>query len=198
MLTIQGFMITFLAIAILSALLRTGLRAHYYRSLGVDDFLLLFALCALGATAGVAWTIKDLFYLQIYVGLEWQAPDPDFFERMLVFEQRVVVASALSWAAIYAVKFSFLLFFKKLVKKVRPLEVHWWVVFGVLLIGALTSIPMAVIICPHYEEDYMSYCSIASQIANEGIYLDITTTLDCVTDALCIFPSALPSFWERC
>lgn len=99
--------------------------------------------------------MKDLVYLQIYVGLGWQAPPPDLAPRMLEFEKRAQVCSALVWMAIYAVKFSFLTFFRRLVRRVRLLVSWWWSVFAVLLVSGLVSLPLAFIVCSDFSEHYL-------------------------------------------
>jgi hypothetical protein len=142
-------------LALLSAVARTGLRVYYHRKLYVDDYLLIYAILAAGACAGVAYSIKDLVYLQIYVGLGWEKPAPDFYDRMLVFEKRIQVCSALIWSIIYAIKFSFLVFFRKLVDRVRSLEIYWKAVAGVTGIFGLVSVPLGFIICPNFTSDYM-------------------------------------------
>ena len=110
---------------------------------------------ALGVCAGIAFSIKDLVYLQIYVGLGWEKPGPDFFTEMLEFEKRIQVASALTWSSLYAVKFSFLFFFRNLIQRLKPLEVWWWVVLACVIVCGAASIPLAFIICSNFTEGYM-------------------------------------------
>ncbi|MCJ1245486.1 hypothetical protein MMC30_002690 [Trapelia coarctata] len=187
-----AFITTFLTLAILSALSRIFLRLRYTRSLLLDDYFLLYAVLSLVAAGALTYGIKDLVYLQIYVGLGWTPPDADLIPRMLVFEKRVQAASALAWSSLYAVKFSFLFFFRTLVRRVRGLKVLWGVVMGCVVVGAMASVPLAFIICANFSDEYMQYCSISSQLANERIYLATTTALDIATDLLIIsIPIAL-------
>ena len=108
-----------------------------------------------GAAAGVAYSVKDLIYEQIYVGLEWEQPGPDFYDQMLVFEKRIQVCSILIWSSIYAIKLSFLSLFRKLVDRIRTLEILWRIVTVVTIICGLASMPLAFIICPNFTSDYM-------------------------------------------
>lgn len=151
----QAFITTFLVLAILSAVARTLLRLRYSRTLSADDYFLLYAVLALGAAGAVTYGIKDLVYLQIYVGLGWEKPSPDLIPRMLVFEKRIQAASALAWSSLYAVKLSFLFFFRTLIKRARRLKILWWVVLGCVIVGAAASIPLAFVICSNFSDDYM-------------------------------------------
>ncbi|MCJ1472331.1 hypothetical protein MMC13_000978 [Lambiella insularis] len=187
-----GSLTTFLVLAVLSALARTTLRLRQNHTLYTDDYFLLYAVVALCVCAGVAFSIKDLIYLQIYVGLGWEKPAPDFFQQMLEFEKRIQVASALTWSALYAVKLSFLFFFRNLIRRVRALEVWWWVVLACVIVGGAASIPLSFIICSNFSEAYMQFCPIEYQLSHEKIYLDTTTALDIFTDLLVLsIPIAL-------
>ncbi len=77
---------------------------------------------------------------------------------MLVFEKRVQAASALAWSSLYAVKLSFLFFFRTLVRRVRGLQTLWWVVLACVVVGAMASIPLAFIVCANFSDDYMRKC----------------------------------------
>lgn len=132
------------------------MRLHRNKKLYADDCFLIFALVAAAATAGVAWTVKDSVYLQIYVGLGWQKPAADFYAVMLEFEKRIQAASALIWLSLYSVKLSFMFFFKRLVRRVRHLEKLWWAVFSIVIVGGVVSMPLAFIICSNFTANYMS------------------------------------------
>ena len=116
-------------------------------------------MLAAAVTVGVAYSIKDLVYEQIYVGLYWQAPAPDFYDQMLVFEKRIQVCSFLIWSSIYAIKFSFLFLFRKLVDRIRVLETHWRIVTSITIVCGLASMPLGFIICPVFTSDYMGELS---------------------------------------
>ena len=198
----QAFIATFVILACVSAIVRTVLRFYHLRKFSADDYFLFYAVLAAAATAGVAHSIKDLVYEQIYVGLYWQEAPPDFYDQMLVFEKRIQVCSFLIWSVIYAVKLSFLCLFRKLVDRIRALEIHWWIVTGITIACGLASMPLAFIICPVFTSDYMreprmqtkfryvltllEFCPIESQLYHERVYLDVTSALDVFTDVLII------------
>ena len=58
----------------------------------------------------------------------------------------------LSWTAIFAVKFSFLSFFKPLVRRVRPWELLWRCVVGLTLVTWLGSCVLLVVIYLSYPD----------------------------------------------
>ncbi|CAF9924735.1 MAG: hypothetical protein GOMPHAMPRED_003688 [Gomphillus americanus] len=172
----------FLAIAFIFTVLRTVARLNQHGRLYLDDYFVFYAVIAAAACGGVAYSIRDQIYLQIYVGLGWQAPAADFQDQMLIFEKRIMACSALIWSVIYAIKFSFLAFFRKLVDRVWKLEIYWWIVMAITTACGITSIPLSFIICAHFGNDYIT----ASQLDHERIYMNTTTALDILTDILLI------------
>ena len=146
----------FLAIAFIFTVLRTVARLNQHGRLYLDDYFVFYAVIASAACGGVAYSIRDQIYLQIYVGLGWQAPAADFQDQMLIFEKRIMACSALIWSVIYAIKFSFLAFFRKLVDRVWKLEIYWWIVVAITTACGITSIPLSFIICAHFGNDYIS------------------------------------------
>lgn len=134
---------------------RTIVRFYHLRKFYADDYFLFYAVAASAVAAGFAYTIDHLVYVQIYVGLGWQAPPPDFYVQMLDFEKRIQVCSCLIWSTIYAIKLSFLCLFRKLVDRVRVFEIHWRVVTGITVVCGLATMPMGFMICPVLTSDYM-------------------------------------------
>jgi len=134
---------------------RLGFRLRSSRTFFADDYLLLFALCALCVAAGLAYTVKDVVYLQIYVGIGWEPQPPDYTDQLATFQQRIQPAGSLVWAAIYAIKFSFVLFFRKLVSRVPKLQRLWWAVAILTVACGITAIPIGLVICSHFTPDYL-------------------------------------------
>lgn len=132
------------------------LRWRRERTLYIEDYLVVYSVLAAGACAAVAWSIKDQMYLQIYVGLKQVAPPDGFLDSMLVFEQRIQACSSIIWSIIYAIKLSFLYFFRRLVSRVRHLKIQWWWILSITGACAAISIPLGFIICPNFSPDYLS------------------------------------------
>ena len=63
------------------------------------------------------------------------------------------IALELSWTSIFAVKFSFLFFFKTLVNRVRPMTILWQIVVGATTVAWLVGCLCAVMECPYFGKD---------------------------------------------
>ena len=80
--------------------------------------------------------VDDLFLVEALEGNTIPADLPvDFLQRVFDFERLAVGALVLTWCAIISVKFSYLFLFRKLVDRIRPMVIYWWVavVFNALI-----------------------------------------------------------------
>jgi len=178
---------TFLGIAIAAGAARTGLRVWRFRRIDADDIFLLLSVMFLAGGVVVAWDARDLSYLQMSLSLELVESAPaDFGMRMAMLQLLNDIGGILTWLSIFSVKLSFLFFFKKLVTRVQYLDKYWWVAFGAVLVGTAANVAMGFIICPHFGPDAVQICTIAGQTQREGIYLDVSTAIDIVTDLMII------------
>ena len=72
--------------------------------------------------------VDDLFLVEALEGNTIPADLPvDFLKHVLDFEKLVVGAMVLTWCAIISVKFSYLFLFRKLIDRIRPMILYWWV-----------------------------------------------------------------------
>ena len=80
--------------------------------------------------------VDDLFLVEALEGNSIPASLPvDFLHRVFEFEKLAVGALVLTWCAIISVKFSYLFLFRKLIDRIRPMVIYWWVavVFNALI-----------------------------------------------------------------
>lgn len=61
------------------------------------------------------------------------------------------IALELSWTSIFAVKFSFLFFYKTLVSRIRPMTILWRVVVGVTAVAWVAGGLCVVMECPYFD-----------------------------------------------
>lgn len=162
------------------------------RRLELDDVFLIVAIITLSAFVGVVYTVRDLMYLSVYVSLGMK--DPGFpldgtFDPSKSFHYYGMMdeaASVLVWTSIFAIKFSFVFFFRKLTQRVRGIEIWWWIVVLALVPCALICMFLGFIICPTLN------CNPAALRNRENIFLDSTVSIDILTDVLVIsIPIAL-------
>ncbi|KAJ5647169.1 hypothetical protein N7490_003541 [Penicillium lividum] len=90
----------------------------------------------------------------------------------------------ISWCSFSAVKLSFMVFFKKLINRMKTWQIYWWVVFTytvcVLIYGSLVFF----ISCPYFYSPKENTCTVGRRkdmIMQESISLAV---LDVVGDAL--------------
>lgn len=82
--------------------------------------------------------VDDLFLVEALEGNTIPADLPvDFLQQVFDFEKLVVGALVLTWCAIISVKFSYLFLFRKLIDRIRPMVIYWWVA---VIFNALISI----------------------------------------------------------
>ena len=86
-------------------------------------------------------------------------PPVNWLQESYEFHKWVTVVLMLAWCAIAAVKFSFLLFFKKLISQVQGLNIFWWVTV-VFNIGALGyGVAVYYVACPYYYDPRWRKCN---------------------------------------
>ena len=75
---------------------------------------------------------------------------PDFIQQAFDYQKMVTVVLILTWCSIASVKFSFLFLFKRLIDRIRPLIVYWWVVTAFNVAVALYGAVIYVVACPWF------------------------------------------------
>ena len=139
------------------ALLRTGFRVYTFRRFDLDDGFLVFAVITMTAAMALSHFLLPIAFIQNDLGLHRLSPAdiPNFSGKMFLEKNLETAASAMIWITIYAVKYSYMFFFKKLVRCVRGLQIWWWCVMGMLvpisLIGSLFDFS----ICPVFTPDFL-------------------------------------------
>ena len=116
---------------------RYYVRYFIQKQLSIDDGILLFGiLCLISAMVLLFIFVDDLFLVEALEGNTIPASLPvDFLEHVTQFEKLVVGALVLTWCSIISVKFSYLFLFRKLIDRIRPMVLYWWVavVFNALI-----------------------------------------------------------------
>ena len=89
---------------------------------------------------------------------------PDPLQQAYGFHKWVTIVLMLAWSAIMAVKFSFLFLFKKLIDRIKPMMIYWWVitVFNVIVLGY--GLAVYYVSCPYYEDPKICTSNRPSQL----------------------------------
>lgn len=131
----------FFSIAALAATARIFIRIRT-RRIGLDDYLVLFALTSLCGATGLARKYSQRFFLMeaifwnpAYIFTIEDAKSIGSVLRVIFF------LNPLTWTATFAVKLSFLVFFRQFVKRVsKRITIYiWFVIFCTVLSWALTA-----------------------------------------------------------
>lgn len=145
-----------LGIALILAIGRTYIRIVQKRSISVDDgFFLLAVATLIGGTTTCYIHIPYLYpYRYIQQNDNQSTPASPQLIRFLLRKFRVGFATdTLLSTTLVAVKFSFLFFFRGLLRRVRGLMIWWWCVFGLMVPILIYFICAPFIVCPHFNTD---------------------------------------------
>jgi hypothetical protein len=145
------------ALSIIAAIVRTTIRTRSQGRFLLDDYLLLFGYVTLTAGTTLLYIILDDVYWYMGLILNPNSPStfqafaaPDFFDLVKSFQQLTFAFVALTWTTIFAVKLSFLLFFRQMVNRLRNVIIYWWIVVGVTLVSYCYCVAGIFIACPHF------------------------------------------------
>ena len=135
--------------------MRTALRIHFQRRLFLDDAFLLLACATLTAAIPVLYgTIGPLYFLLEHASGGPSATSPsqsagtNLNAEVHRYKLLHITYEALVWTAIFAVKFSFLSFFRHIVDRIPSLMLHWKVVGVVNIVACAFCVCFSFITCP--------------------------------------------------
>lgn len=142
-----------MAYPILSVILRLGVRIHARRDLYLDDYILLAGVMCLCAATGLLYKYCDYYFLS---GALERDPllffdlSPDQLKHLFLISTTYIHAFlAFIWSTIFAVKFSFLIFFHKLIERVANIHTYYWIVVSITFISWPFLVVEPFILC-HY------------------------------------------------
>ncbi|MCJ1334605.1 hypothetical protein MMC10_011317 [Thelotrema lepadinum] len=177
--------------AVLATMGRVYIRLRYQKRLFVDDYVLLFGCVSLIA----AFTLTNIMFEDIYfdmslilgpTALVWeQAEAPGFEDRILSYQQLSFSDEVLCWLTIYAVKTSFLLFFRQMIDRLGKISIYWKVTLGLTVISGIYSICNIFISCPHFGVSSIQ-CAQGSGMTRTDIISQFANALDIITDIMVV------------
>lgn len=141
-----------LAIAVSLAIARVAIRAKLNRKVYVDDGLFFFAVVTL--VAGTIMTYLDIpyIYLQQNVQSGARAPPSDFIRQLIHSVKIQDAAVVLLSSTIFAVKLSFMVFFRSLIRRLKKLEIWWWCVLFIVVPSSVMLVVSNFITCGYFDE----------------------------------------------
>lgn len=150
----QAASITLFTISIMLTIARTAIRLRYQKRLFADDvFLLMAVLCLCAALTLLVIFSSSMYLIEAFVtnSPTLELP-PDPLEQQLFKYLRLSDAYyIMTWTTIFAVKFSFLFFFRVLIRRVRGVTLYWRIVGMITVLAWAYCISGAYIICPYFD-----------------------------------------------
>jgi len=130
----------------------------------LSDAFLVFACACLCAGTGLLYRLTEsLYLLQALSENPFSvALPPDFTNYLLTALKFLFAYQTVTWTVVFSVKFSFLAFFRPLVRRLAKLKMWWNItVVTTALTWGLCAVDVF-IICPHFDlsscESYSIQC----------------------------------------
>lgn len=140
--------------AIITASVRTAIRIKYHRRLFVDDAFLVFACLALTALFASVLYYTPTTYLvaaivdaQLSKGSTVSLSSERLGAVISTYRKAQLLRGSLAWLTIFAVKFSFLSFFRNLTNRLPRLFLYWKVVVAVTVFAFVYCIACGFLGC---------------------------------------------------
>ncbi|MCJ1469771.1 hypothetical protein MMC07_008413, partial [Pseudocyphellaria aurata] len=152
--------------AVLFAVCLVSVCARYYIRIGIqkefalDDAFLAFGTVCLIAAMVTLYINLDCLYL--FEAMEYAPSHTNFTPQsidIIVKYRRLGIASLeLTWVAMMAVKFSFLVLFRRLIDRIPPLIRYWRVVVAFNLAVTVYGALVYCLPCPHFSRTKIASC----------------------------------------
>lgn len=184
---------------------RVYVRLRLFRRLFPDDGFVVAAWLFYVALGIIFQTQVNSMWIAIDAGSNRQEQlSSVYMERVNSFVHLQIGTWVLSFTALWLVKFSFLLFFRKLGNRVRRQRILWWAVIGFTSASYVVCISLGAFKCSITADAnalgirwyqlscrqsltyrIIVHCTIISLESKAGsLRLEVTTALDIITDAL--------------
>ena len=139
-------------IALISVSARLYIRIRIQKQVGLDDAILLFGTgCFIAGMVVLFQFVNQLYEVEAPLFLPDARIGPDFLEDAFYYQKMSAAALILTWFSLVSVKFCFLVLFKKLVERIRPMVIYWWIV--TIFNAAVSAYGVSVYIaaCPYFN-----------------------------------------------
>ena len=174
-----------LVIAILCGSLRFLARIRTFKKLLVDDYFVLLALVCVFANAIICQIYaRRMYYVEAVIG-GFEMPGNDFAQLTESYLRSDVAVIILFYSALWSIKMSFLLFFKRLGTNVRGQKLIWWSVLGITLATYFACIGTIQYRCLVPSLEYIIInCKTTAGKSFQQISLKLSCAWDVSTDCL--------------
>ena len=140
------------AICWICSCVRFYIRVRIQKQFSLDDAFLIFGLSCLTCAVGVLFTFLD----DLYTAEAYSLEDPSFvftlgfINQSFNYHKMVTIVLMLSWCAIGCVKLSYLFLFRRLIDRLRPMVIYWYIAVAFNLATIGYGIAVYYLACPYY------------------------------------------------
>lgn len=148
----QGVTGVLFGLAIIAFVIRSYIRIRIHKQVHVEDFILLLAIVSLCAATGLAYAALTAQYELIQLILHGFEDDLAFQllgEIPKISKEENAVTNTW-WLVIFSVKMAFLFFFRRLISRLRTLNIWWWFATTLTIIAGLVSVAVSWLTCPYF------------------------------------------------
>lgn len=182
---LQGVMWAGIALATIFTIIKTIIRLHISKKLFIDDALVYIALIVL-IIMGVLYTlVNDTIFEIILVSTGKLPATPSFFLRMTFFLRIQFAIIVLFWTALWAVKFSFLVYYKKLfIGLPGNMQKAWWAVSAFALCAYIGCWITQLTSCEPMSSYFNAQCTTPRDVYVSNLSLYYATSVDIICDLM--------------
>ena len=146
----------FFTAALLAAMSRITARICYQKRIFIDDYVLLFGCVAMTASFILVNTFLEDLYWGMFLELGpmeqviLESETAGFDDRILHYQQMSFANAVLTVLTIFAVKVSYLIFFRQMLYRLQAQMMYWKAVTIIVIVAGLFCICNMFISCPHF------------------------------------------------
>ena len=172
-----------IGLAIIFTVLKTTVRLYVSRKIFIDDVLVYIALTIL-IIMGVLYTlINDIIFELVLVDDGVLEPTPEFAVEAAFFLKVQFAIIVLFWTTLWAVKFSFLMYYKKLfIGLPGHMQKCWWAVSIFALLAYLGCWATQLAACEPIPTYFTGQCNSPKDIYVSNLSLYYATSVDIICD----------------
>ena len=141
-------------IAVVAAALRGFVRWHYGQLRPLDDGFVLLAVACLTGSFALWMTYMEKVYIGealIYEPFKYLGSFTDILDIVIELQVFSTVFVVISLTGIYAIKFSFLCFFRQLIDRIHGLQMYWRCTLVYTAVVWIISICIVPASCPYFD-----------------------------------------------
>lgn len=168
-------------------IIRIFARLKALEKLFVDDVFVILALIMTFASA-ILWQTYAKFMFQLLAVAYGSQPGPNFATDFEHYSKASAAVVILFYSTLWAIKISFLIFFKRLGKNVRQQKLLWWSIFGFTMATYFASIGVIPYSCfVDSLDEVLRNCSTKSATRFQELAIKLNCLWDVLTDFMSLY-----------